>query len=159
MTTIIPDMFPLSDVERSDPQERRRVRRDAARRYAGRVIAAFRPTCIILHGSVARGTDAFESDVDVVVIGGKLPQDFLERLQSLLALNDSSVPIEPLAYTEQEFERMLRRRHVTALDALHFGIPLHGQAYFEKLCATFDQMVAQGLRRTECTWTMQRTLA
>ena len=29
-------------------------------------------------------------------------------------MNDSSVPIEPLAYTEQEFERMLQRRHVTA---------------------------------------------
>lgn len=95
--------------------------------------------------------------MDILVIGGDLPHHFLERIRVLLQLNDTHAPIEPLGYTTNEFVDMLRKRHVTALDALCFGVPLYGNAYFRELREMFDQMVAQGLRRTNCTWTMSES--
>ena len=125
--------------------------------YCHRLIKTIAPVCIILHGSVARGTFTPRSDVDVLVIGGDLPHHFLERIQVLLELNDTHAPIEALGYSTREFADMLRKRHVTAFDAVCFGIPLHGGAYFKELQEMFDQMIEQGLRRTECTWTMSES--
>lgn len=110
--------------------ERKRLRRLAAREYAKRAVEVLRPTCVILYGSVAQDTDVLDSDVDWV-------------------------PIESLGYTSSEFERMLETRHVTALEALASGRPLHGEAHFNRLRARFDEMVRQGLRRVPGAWTMQ----
>jgi len=126
-------------------------------RYCHLLVKAVAPVCIILHGSVARGTFTPRSDVDVLVIGGDLPPHFLERIQVLMQLNDTHAPIEPLGYTTDEFADMLKNRHVTALDALYFGVPLYGSTYFRGLRRIFDQMVMQGLRRTKCTWTMSES--
>lgn len=125
--------------------------------YCHRLIKTIAPVCIILHGSVARGTFAPGSDLDVLVIGQDLPHRFLERIQVLLQLNDTHAPIEPLGYTTDEFVDMLQKRHVTALDALFFGIALYGGAYSRKVREMFDQMVERGLRRTECIWTMSES--
>jgi hypothetical protein len=119
-------------------------------------VEAYHPACVILYGSVAQDTDMPDSDVDLVVIGGDLPGDPFERVKQLLRLNDTIVPIEPLSYTVAEFEQMLAGLHVTALEALEFGVPLHGEQYFRQLRERFEQLKAQGLHRTAYTWTMAR---
>jgi len=110
---------------------------------------------VILYGSVAQDTDILDSDVDIVVISDELPKDIFERLGRLRSVYRTWVPIEPLGYTSNEFEYMLENRHVTALEALAFGRPLHGETYFNHLKARFNEMVHQGLRRVPGAWTMQ----
>lgn len=139
-----------------DAAERRRLRREVARQFAARVVDAYHPICVILYGSVAQDTDTLDSDVDVVIIGGELPDDPFERLERIARLNDTIVPIEPLSYTEAEFAQMLAGLHVTALEALEFGVPLFGEDHFARLREQFDQLKVQGLHRTSCTWTMMR---
>ena len=46
-----------------------------AEEYSRSVVAAYRPDCVILFGSVARGTQTQDSDIDILVIGGDLPAD------------------------------------------------------------------------------------
>ncbi|MEA3339004.1 MAG: nucleotidyltransferase domain-containing protein [Chloroflexota bacterium] len=113
------------------------------------------PICVILYGSVARDADILDSDVDIVVISEKLSEDIFDRLGRLRSVYRSWVPIEPLGYTPGEFERMLENQRVTALEALAFGQPLYGEAYFDRLRARFDEMVHQGLRRKPGAWTMK----
>ncbi len=136
--------------------ERRRLRREIARQFATRVVEAYHPTCIILYGSVAQDKDTLDSDVDLIIIGGHLPDKPFERVRQLIGLNNTIVPIEPLSYTEAEFEQMLAERHVTALEALEFGVPLYGKEYFQRLQDQLGQLKAQGLHRTPNTWTMAK---
>ena len=135
--------------------ERKRLRRLAAREYARRAVEMLHPACVILYGSVAQDTDVLDSDVDIVVISDELPEDVFYRLARLRSVYRTWVPIEPLGYTSSEFERMLENRHVTALEALAFGRPLYGEAYFNRLRTRFDEMVRQGLRRVPGAWTMR----
>lgn len=105
---------------------------------------------------MAQNRDTLDSDVDLIIIGGDLPDKPFERVRRLIDLNDTIVPIEPLSYTEAEFEQMLAERHVTVLEALEFGVPLYGEEYFQRLQEQFGQLKAQGLHRTSNTWTMTR---
>ena len=135
--------------------ERKRLRRRAAREYAKRAVETLRPSCVILYGSVAQDTDVLDSDVDIIVISDELPQDIFDRLGRLRSVYRTWIPIEALGYTSSEFERMLENRHITALEALAFGRPLYGEAYFNRLRARFDEMVRRGLRRVPGAWTMR----
>jgi len=78
----------------------------------------FRPVCIFLYGLRAKGTFTNKSDVDVIVISNNFENDFLSRIRDLIDANNSSLPIEPLSYTESEFETMLGSCRITALDAV-----------------------------------------
>ncbi len=127
-------------------------RREEIEHYCRRVIQEVEPECIILHGSVAKGTYTVKSDIDLLVIGGDLPQRFLERIYLLLSLNDSGAPIEPLAYTVEEFVQMLEAKHLTALEALSFGLPLYGDKLFQEWAGIVADWRARGLRRTTCSW-------
>ncbi|VVB95499.1 Uncharacterised protein [uncultured archaeon] len=51
----------------------------------------------------------------------------------MIEANTSSFPIEPLGYTEAEFETMLESFRITALDAVREGVPLYGENYFNNL--------------------------
>ena len=84
----------------------------------------FNPICIILYGSRAKGTFTNASDIDIIVISNNFKQDFLSRIKDLIDANISSFPIEPLGYTQSEFEIMLGSYRITALDAISEGIPL-----------------------------------
>jgi predicted nucleotidyltransferase len=124
------------------------------RQYCQPLVEAMAPVYIIPHGSVARGRFILRNDLGVLVIAGDLPLLFLERIQVLMRLNETRAPIEPLGCTTDEFTDMPERRHVTALDALSFGIPLYGSVYFEELPRIVDRMPTQGLRHSKCTWTV-----
>jgi predicted nucleotidyltransferase len=135
--------------------ERRKLRRTAVQTLVKRIISEIHPTCVILFGSVAKNTDKIDSDVDIVVVGGDLPSNIFDRIGQLQRLTRRlGVPFDIFPYTEAEFEKMLDNKHVTALDCMYEGIPLHGKAYFKRLHKRFDELVKQGWHRTKCTWTM-----
>lgn len=61
---------------------------------------------VYLHGSFARGDFNEASDIDLIIVGefeGKMPQ----RIRKVFDL--TSLPVEPLVYTESEFEEMKKR--------------------------------------------------
>ena len=120
--------------------------------YSHAVVATLRPVCMVLHGSVARGDYTQASDVDIVVIGGNLADAFLDRLGQLIDLNATHARIEALGYTQAEFEQMLAECHLTALEAMEFGMALYGKRYFARLRRIFANMKARGLRRTHTSW-------
>lgn len=122
--------------------------------YSEKLIRMASPECIVLYGSLARGTYTKASDIDLVVVSRYLPDSFFDRLAYLQGLNDCGRAIDAFAYTPEEFRDMLRRGHVTALDALADGIPVHGEPFFAELRAEFQDMVRRGLRRSICSWVL-----
>jgi predicted nucleotidyltransferase len=135
----------------NEERERRRV---ALTQYTERLKDALHPACIILFGSVARGTDKVWSDLDVVLIGGSLPDKLFERLRVVGRLKRGLLAsIDAFPYTEAEFEHMIENAHLTALESIHHGVPLHGEAYFQRLIVKFNTLlVKQGWRRTDQGW-------
>ncbi len=73
---------------------------------------------VYLHGSFARGKIHEGSDIDVVLIGpfeGKLPY----RIARVLGTTD--LPIEPLCYTREEWQEMVRAGNSLALEVERTG--------------------------------------
>jgi len=77
-----------------------------AQRIINRIIRQYRPKRIIVFGSFARGDVHQGSDLDLVIIKNT-KQKFLKRMDAVLDLCDGEIAVEPLIYTEAEFERML----------------------------------------------------
>lgn len=73
--------------------------------YCQEVVSRLNPQAVILFGSFASGDINEASDIDIVVIAD-FQMSFLDRIKLLLDLNRSDLPIEPVGYTRQEFERM-----------------------------------------------------
>jgi predicted nucleotidyltransferase len=59
----------------------------------------------ILFGSVARGDYTADSDTDLLVISDELPIDRKERLDLLFVARDVAPEIEPIGWTEAEWQR------------------------------------------------------
>jgi predicted nucleotidyltransferase len=127
--------------------------------YSARLIENLAPQCIILYGSLARGTYTNTSDIDLIVVSQHLPESFLDRLASLQELNDTRRSIDAFGYTPEEFQRMLGQGRVTALDAVADGVPLYGSSYFGQLREVFEEMVQHGLHRSICTWVLPRPVS
>ncbi len=122
--------------------------------YCQRVVAVFQPDCVIVHGSVARGDYTPYSDVDIIVVGGKLPSNFFQRMFELNRMRDGQTPIEAVAYSRDEWENMRRQFHLTVLETMEWGIPLHGEALFAVWKAEFERWKKMGLRRKDTGWSM-----
>jgi hypothetical protein len=60
---------------------------------------------VYLFGSVARNDFNEGSDIDIAIIGD-FKERFLDRIERILEMTD--LPVEPLCYTEDEFEKMKR---------------------------------------------------
>ncbi|MEM2744678.1 MAG: nucleotidyltransferase domain-containing protein, partial [Nitrososphaerota archaeon] len=60
------------------------------------------------------------SDVDLIVIAD-WKEDFLERIKILLELNKFKIPLEPLGYTEEEFEKLIKEGNSFILKVLNEG--------------------------------------
>ncbi len=86
------------------------------------------------------------------MISNNFEQDFLSRIKDLIDANTSSLPIEPLGYTETEFETMLGSCRITALDAVREGIPLSGEDYFNKLKNKLNALESVGLHKGKTSW-------
>ncbi len=139
-------------------KENKRIRKEpdavkkAIQEYCMEVINRFKPACIILYGSRAKGTFTGASDFDIIVISSNFKQDFLSRIKDLIDANTSSLPIEPLGYTEAEFETMLMAFRITALDAVREGVPLYGENYFNNLKNKLNELEKIGLYKGKASW-------
>ncbi len=109
-------------------------------RFIGKIVASFKPNTIILYGSMARGDYGVGSDIDIIVIAKNLPESLDERLKVMAELNDTTAPIECLAYTPREFRRMLKHTHPTALYAMDDGIILYDDGTVVEMREIFMKM-------------------
>jgi predicted nucleotidyltransferase len=66
--------------------------KDVLQQYCKEVIKRFKPVCIILYGSRAKGTFTDKSDVDIIVISSNFNQDFLSRIKNLIDANTTMLP-------------------------------------------------------------------
>ncbi|MGQ9469616.1 MAG: nucleotidyltransferase domain-containing protein [Nitrososphaerales archaeon] len=127
--------------------------RRAIERYVKRALRKLKPSLIILYGSMAKGNYGVGSDIDLLIISDKLPYNFLDRLKLLNEINPTTAPIEALGYTTKEFEGMLKKRHLTALDALEEGIILYDDGYLMKIKKLFEKIKEElGLVKVEGYW-------
>ncbi len=86
-----------------------------------------------------------------IIKSGTLP-DFLSRIKSLIDLNATVLPIEPLGYTESEFTNMLESFRLTALDAVSEGIALYGEDYFDHLKGRLGELGKKGIYKGKTSW-------
>jgi hypothetical protein len=77
----------------------------------------------------------------------RLPDNFLKRLRLLNHLKDGRTPIQAIACTLDEWKTMMLKFHLTVLEALHWGIPLHGEELFIKWQTRLERAKAVGLAR------------
>jgi hypothetical protein len=79
------------------------------RAFAERLKTEHGVTEVYLYGSFARGDFNEGSDIDLIIVG-KFQGRMHERIGQILDLTD--LPVEPLVYTQAEFEQMKERRFV-----------------------------------------------
>lgn len=85
-----------------------------------KIKAKYHPTKIILFGSYIRGDYNEGSDVDLLIIGD-FKERFFDRIGKIIELNDTELDIEPLVYTNEEFERMVKEKRDFMLQILKEG--------------------------------------
>jgi predicted nucleotidyltransferase len=91
--------------------------RSGLRRYA--------PLRAWLFGSYARGDYNAASDVDLLIVK-ETDLPFVERAAEVWRACESGLSIEPLVYTPNEFERMLRQGNPLIERALQEGVLIYG---------------------------------
>ena len=95
-------------------------------RYKDILVEKLEPKLIVLFGSFARGDINEGSDVDICVIAD-FREPFLDRIRLLLDLNDETkLPLEPVGYTPEEFQRMRKEGNRFILEVLESGRVLYG---------------------------------
>lgn len=91
-----------------------------------RGLGRYAPQKVILFGSYARGDYNAGSDVDLLIIKDTdLP--FTERAADVWRACLSKLTIEPLVYTPDEFERMIRQGNPFISQVLAEGIVVYEQ--------------------------------
>lgn len=99
-----------------------RIRTEISR-LIKKIKAEVKPRKILLFGSYARGDYHEKSDVDLLVVGD-FKERFFDRIGRILDCNDTSLGLDALAYTPQEFEKMRKQRNPLVTKALKEGIAL-----------------------------------
>lgn len=103
--------------------------------YREKVVSKLNPKRIILFGSFARGDFNEGSDIDLIVIAD-WKEGFLDRIKTLMEMNDLKLPIEPIGYTEEEFEEMIRKGNPFILKVLEEGVVIYQGAGVEPVCGS-----------------------
>jgi len=80
----------------------------------------------------------------------------LERLEELAPPNHSRFNFEVMGYTPQEFIDMLVRLNIKAVEVVEQGIPIISGAFFSELKRKLDELKSRGLRKTSCTYELDR---
>jgi predicted nucleotidyltransferase len=76
---------------------------------------------VYLYGSFARGEIHEGSDIDLLIIGD-FKERFFDRIGSILELTD--LPVEPLVYTNEEFEELKNSKNPFITEVLKTAIRL-----------------------------------
>ena len=92
--------------------------------YVDKLVEELDPYIVILFGSFARGDVNEGSDVDIIVVAD-FEEPFLDRIRRLLELDEFGMPLEPIGYTLDEFERMKRDGNPFILEVLEKGKVLY----------------------------------
>jgi len=84
------------------------------------------PSLMIVFGSVASGTAGEDSDLDLIIVKESDENSFIRGARARLALKDSSIPIDIIVYTPEEFEKDLSNKYSLAYEAVATGRIVHG---------------------------------
>jgi predicted nucleotidyltransferase len=90
-----------------------------AEEYIKRLREVLGPISAAIYGSVVRGDFNIGSDIDIVVISDALAKDPLERMEVLFRYTQGRE--EPKGYRLNEFKKMIKQRHPTALGIINEG--------------------------------------
>ena len=91
-----------------------------------RLVQRFDPSRVVLFGSVARGDDGRESDIDLLVILPELKGRHHDAAVAMLrALRDIPVPVDLVVTDDSELEGRSRAPGVVRV-ALREGVAVHG---------------------------------
>ncbi|MGB9740269.1 MAG: nucleotidyltransferase domain-containing protein [Candidatus Bathyarchaeia archaeon] len=88
--------------------------------YVQEVVEKLNPHLVVLFGSFATNNVNEGSDVDVLVVAD-FEEGFLDRIKTLMDMNNFGIPIEPVGYTLEEFYEMKQRKSAFILEALEKG--------------------------------------
>jgi predicted nucleotidyltransferase len=105
----------------------RRQHREEAERLAA-ALGSDGAQKVILFGSVARGTDAFGSDIDLVAISDAVRDvPFHQRTAEALARYNPTTRVDLLIYTPEEWEALVRSRKFVQEEIVGWGTVLYGR--------------------------------
>ena len=113
-------------------EESLRHRREICGAQLKQFIAALRPLLIRngvsaawIFGSRARGTAVPESDIDVLIVA-RTDRAFVDRFRDYMpAPLETSLGVDMLIYTPEEFERMRTEERPFIVDALEGALPIN----------------------------------
>lgn len=89
------------------------------------LLVSNRATAAWIIGSRARGSAAPESDIDVMIVE-RTDRTFVDRFRDYMpALLETSVAVDMLVYTPEEFERMQAEERPFIVEALRGALPIH----------------------------------
>lgn len=94
-----------------------------ARNFADGLDPEIGVVAVVVFGSVARGDFHEESDIDVLVVATRLPGDPRGRLR---VLGNWPAPLEPVAWSPEEYRHQRGRRNPIAVEAEAVGVWLRG---------------------------------
>ncbi|WP_320056943.1 nucleotidyltransferase domain-containing protein [Metallosphaera javensis (ex Hofmann et al. 2022)] len=112
------------------------------------LIQDLEPRLVILFGSYARGDYTNNSDIDVLVVSDRLPEDPREAF----ALAYRYPRVMPTAYNSEVFLRKLREGSTFLLEVIEDGKVLCGDEEFISLTMEIFREVRKRYRREGKVW-------
>jgi len=106
-------------------EERRRERQrviDALRSCVSRLRESLGSFTMILFGSFARGDFNAWSDVDVLVVLERAPENPLKRLELVEPLYEAIPWVEPIVLSVEELAKFVEKDNPVAVEALSRGV-------------------------------------
>ncbi|MDI6785150.1 MAG: nucleotidyltransferase domain-containing protein [bacterium] len=83
---------------------------DEAKLVVSKIVMYCKPQKIILFGSIARGAENFESDIDLLIIkktNKRRPFRVKEVFEAIRGM-ERNYPLDPIVYTPDEIEKRLK---------------------------------------------------
>lgn len=111
----------------------------------------FSAELIILFGSSARGNFNYRSDIDLLIISDSIQGNYFERLRKMYEISKGGIDF--FVYNTEEFKKMVKEFHITALEALSEGIFLLDKGLGKKYKNLIDQLIKENkLQKSEHAW-------
>ncbi|MDR3283163.1 MAG: nucleotidyltransferase domain-containing protein [Candidatus Methanoplasma sp.] len=97
-------------------------------RVVRRIVEDFDPKLVLIFGSVAKGTDDGDSDLDLMVVMDS-DQSFVMRTADVrFSIGIVDFSIDLLVYTPEEFEERRGNKYSVVYEALQTGVVAYGIA-------------------------------
>ncbi len=109
----------------------------------------------MVYGSFARGDWREGSDVDLLVVAEGLPRTYWERWDLLFAVVEG-FPLDPHAYTPEEFMGMLADGRMTPIEALLDGVLVQADPEFYSRVVEELRRVLEKVERRRGEWVALR---